>query len=101
MLFRSFSYYSKTQNIINNQQVEQQATITLTGAYFLKQFPLDDLRQDSSLFNGIPELSKNNEFSNNILLRVSNRKELLGLYRTADSLAAQLIQELSQKTGTP
>lgn len=86
-----FVYYNEAQNIKDIQNVEQQATITLSGSYFLKLFPLDDV--------GFPQESTANppksvEFSNNVLLRVTTRQELLDLYIKADSLATRLQKEL-------
>lgn len=99
---RLFAYYSQTQNIKDIQDAEQQATITLSGSYFLKQFPMDDFgnQQPPSESNMVNDLPKNIEFGNNVLLRVTTRKELLSLYQKADSLAGQLKQELSVETGT-
>ena len=94
-----FAYYSQTQNIKEMQDAEQQATITLSGGYFLKRFPLADsnaltpaLGQDE-----ISNLLKNFEFDNNVRLRVLNRDELLEVYQIADSLAAQIKIELGRK----
>jgi len=95
-----FAYYSITQNIRDNQDAEQQATIALSGAYFLKHFSLND-RGNEPLRNGQNELAgleNNVEFANNVLLRVSNRNELLAIYERADSLAIQLKSELVKKT---
>lgn len=109
-----FSYYSQVQNIKNDQDAEQQATITLSGSYFIRQFPFikqfptndpgdsthdigskaadrSNARDQSNMWNN---LSKNIEFSNNVLLRVTTRKELLDLYQRADSLANRVREEL-------
>ncbi|HMC86859.1 MAG TPA: hypothetical protein VKI61_15125 [Chitinophagaceae bacterium] len=96
-----FAYYNETQQIKEVQDAEQQATIILSGTYFLKWFPLDDNRNPTvSMKPGeINDLLKNVEFNNNVLLRVSNRKELLDSYQWADSLAGQLKNELIKKTG--
>jgi hypothetical protein len=93
-----FAYYSETQHIGQIQEAEQQATITISGAYFMKRFPMDNKLSESVLSesNGLSEL-KSIEFDNNVLLRISNRKELLGYYHKADSLAAQLKIELGKK----
>jgi hypothetical protein len=92
-----FSYYSETQNIREIQNAEQQATITLSGAYFMKRFPM--YKSGESIVpesNGITEL-KSVEFGNNVLLRVLNRKELLEIYQRADTLATALKADLSRK----
>jgi hypothetical protein len=96
-----FAYYNQVQNIKDNQNAEQQATIILAGSYFLKQFSMNDVagQPQPSGSNALNELPKNIEFSNNVLLRVTNRKELLDLYQKADSLAGQLKQALLLKTG--
>ena len=96
-----FSYYNETQLIKEVQDAERQTTITISGAYFLKQFPLDENRsQPGSLTTkDLSELMKNIEFDNNVLLRVGNRNELLDLYQRADSLAEQLHNDLVKKTG--
>ena len=93
-----FDYYGMAQNIKEGQDSEQQATINITGPYFLKNFPLDNSGKERQLsesklrmlFNGI-------EFANNIALRASNRHELLIEYRQADSLAAKIVSLLNIK----
>jgi len=96
-----FAYYSQTQNIKENQDAEQQATITIAGSYFLKQFPFGDFESQQAGIgpNVFKDLPKNIEFGNNVLLRVANREELLYLYQKADSLATQLDHALLAKTG--
>jgi len=96
-----FAYYNETQHIKEVQDAERQTTITLSGAYFLKQFPLDETEthEISLTANDMNSVLKNVEFDNNVLLRVLNRKELLGIYQRADSLASQLHDELIKKTG--
>jgi hypothetical protein len=94
-----FAYYTHAQNVKEHQDAEQQATILLTGGYFLKWFPLDELDSspssaDTVVFKNLP---KNIEFRNNVLLRVVNRKELLADYEGADSLALQLRAALLKK----
>ena len=94
-----FAYYSTTQNIRENQDAGQQATIALAGTYFLKHFPLNDAGKEPSgnAQDEIAGLDNKVEFSNNVLLRVSNRKELLSIYEKADSMAVQLKNELIKK----
>lgn len=96
-----FAYYSETQHIKEIQDAERQTTITLSGAYFLKQFLLDEMRgQEISITTkDMSAQLKNIEFSNHVLLRVLNRKELLDIYHRADSLAVQLHDDLVKKTG--
>jgi hypothetical protein len=96
-----FAYYSETQHIKEVQDAERQTTITLSGAYFLKQFPLDEQRSQtiSTTAKDMNELLKNIEFDNNVLLRVLNRKELLDIYKRTDSLAGLLQNDLVKKTG--
>ena len=96
-----FAYYSETQHIKEVQDAERQTTITLSGAYFLKQFPLDEIRSQeiSIMTKDMNAVLKNIEFDNNVLLRVLNRKELLDIYQRADSLASQLHDDLVKKTG--
>ena len=91
-----FAYYSETQHIREIQEAERQTAITLSGAYFLKQFPLDQTRNQefSITIKDMNALLKNIEFDNNVLLRVLNRKELLDIYQRADSLAKQLHDHL-------
>jgi len=97
-----FAYYNQTQSIKEVQDAEQLATITLSGSYFLKRFPIDD--SDSLLTKSLPDDTmsqiKNFEFGNNVLLRVLTRKELLQDYQRADSLAIQLKNKLTEKTGS-
>lgn len=96
-----FAYYNETQLIKEIQDAERQTTIALSGAYFLKQFPLDKMRSQagSMTTKDMNELLKKFEFDNNVLLRVLNRKELLDIYQRADSLAALLHTDLVKKTG--
>lgn len=98
-----FSYYNLAQNIKNDQDAEQQATITLSGSYFIKAFPLVDFgnKPDRSESTALNDLSKNIEFSNNVLLRVTTRHELLDIYQRADSSAAQLKRALIQVIDKP
>jgi|SRR5450432_2667358 len=102
-----FAYYSLAQDIRDDQDAEQQATITLSGTYFLRKFPMDDFgqqngpgsgssRSDGSGSGAPDDLSKTMEFDNNVLLRVTTRKELLDLYQRADSSADQLKKALEQ-----
>jgi hypothetical protein len=96
-----FAYYNETQHIKEVQDAERQTTITLSGAYFLKQIPLDEMRSQVSSMTtkDMNELLKNIEFDNNVLLRVLNRKELLDIYQRTDSLAELLQNNLVKKTG--
>jgi hypothetical protein len=96
-----FAYYNETQHVKEIQDAEQQTAITLSGAYFLKQFPLDEKRSQASSMSAkdMSELINNIEFDNNVLLRVLNRKELLDIYQRADSLARLLHNDLIKKTG--
>jgi hypothetical protein len=90
-----FAYYNQAQNIKDIQNAEQQATITLSGSYFLKQFPLADVGPEQQSAADAP---KSIEFSNNVLLRVTTRQELLDLYVRADSLATRIKNELPPST---
>jgi hypothetical protein len=94
-----FAYYSQAQNIREVQDAEQQATITLSGSYFLKYFSLDDSVSHTILADqkNISGVLNNVEFQNNVLLRVSNRKELLIDYQKGDSIAVQLKEALTKK----
>ncbi len=96
-----FAYYSETQHIKEVQDAERQTAITLSGAYFLKQFPLDEMRSQVSSMTqkDMNAILKNIEFDNNVLLRVLNRKELLDIYQRTDSLAELLHNNLGKKTG--
>jgi hypothetical protein len=95
-----FAYYSVAQNIKDLQDAEQLATINISGPYFLKRFPLDDLADQDQLSNSVnfEDLPKNIEFRNNVLLRVKNREELLVVYQQADSLSAKLKNALYEIT---
>jgi hypothetical protein len=94
-----FAYYSQTQGIKELQDAEQLATITLSGNYFLKRFPIAESGNQS--VNPRPDdkvkLVTDFEFDNNVLLRVLTRKELLEVYQMADSLAGQLKIALEKK----
>jgi len=98
-----FAYYNLTQNIKDDQDAEQQATIILSGAYFLKTFPMVDLenKPDRSPSKALNDLSKNIEFGNNVLLRVTTRKELLDIYQRADSSAIRLKTALVEAIDKP
>jgi len=88
-----FTYYSKAENIRQAQDAEQEATIMLSGRYFLQWFSMDD----STALPGIPDpgglkaLGRNIEFRNHILTRISNRSELLALYKEVDKLNFSLL----------
>jgi hypothetical protein len=94
-----FSFYNQTQNIQALQDAEQQATINLSGNYFLKHFPMDDLGPVTTNSEGAQSVAlvKDFEFENHVLLRVLNRKELLQAYQAADSAGSQLKDELAKK----
>jgi hypothetical protein len=49
----------------------------------------------------ITGLLKNIEFDNHVLLRVSNRRELMEIYHRTDSIASLLKNELIKHTGHP
>jgi len=88
-----FAYYNQAQLIKEVQDAEQQATIILVGPYFLQRFQMDAGLEDSpALHRGEKPTAFANdvEFRNLVLLRVATRKELLALYRTAESLATKL-----------
>jgi hypothetical protein len=96
-----FAYYNETQHIKELQDAERQTAIILSGAYFLKHFPLDKNTIEVSPITTkeMKELLKNIEFDNNVLLRVLNRNELLDIYHRADSLAELLHNDLVKRTG--
>jgi hypothetical protein len=87
-----FTYYSKTANIRETQEAEQQATIMLSGRYFLQWFSMDDSTAVPGIHDpgGLKALGRNIEFRNHVLIRISNRAELLTLYKEADQLAFRL-----------
>ncbi len=91
-----FSYYNQTQNIKELQDAEQQATITLSGNFFLKRISLDNKGDSHTSPNAkqISDLIRDKEFSNHVLLRVSTRQELLEIFQLADSLAIKVRYEL-------
>jgi hypothetical protein len=95
-----FTYYSETQIIRDNQDAEQQATISLSGSYFLKKFPLVNLNRPPEMpeKGSLHGLMTDIEFQNNVLLRVSQRGELLSLYQMTDSSAVELKKVLTEKT---
>jgi type II secretory pathway pseudopilin PulG len=93
-----FAYYSQAQTIRAAQDAEQQATIVISGPYFLKRFPLLGNSATAPALAGNQELRAlptDVEFGNNVFLRVTNREELLTDYQKADSLAIQLKNALS------
>lgn len=94
-----FAYYSKAENTKWIQDAEQQATIELSGRYFLQWFAVDG-SDDSPIFHssgGVRALTSNTEFRNHVAVRVGTRKELLPLYKETDSLAARLLELLPRK----
>ena len=62
-----FSYYSLVQNLKEAQDAERQATIILSGAYFLKRFPLSETAARQMSPKEMQELSGDTEFVNNVL----------------------------------
>jgi Family of unknown function (DUF6090) len=94
-----FAYYNQAQIIRENQESEQLATITLSGNYFLKHFSLNDSVVQDPLSDRVPvdDLIQSVEFQNNVLLRVSNRNELLEAYIRMSSLGSKLRTALSGK----
>jgi hypothetical protein len=94
-----FDYYNQAQVIKEVQDAEQQATIILVGPYFLQRFQMDDgLENSPGLHRGEKPTAFANdvEFRNLVLLRVATRKELLALYKTAESLANKLKSALQK-----
>jgi hypothetical protein len=86
-----FTHYGMSQNIKESQDAEQQATINITGPYFLKNFPLGATGGGQRLTEQkFAELAAGVEFGNNIALRLSNRRELLAGYLKADSMAVRI-----------
>ena len=87
-----FTYYSKAENIRQAQDAEQEATIMLSGRYFLQWFSMDDSTAVPSIHDpgGLRALGRNIEFRNHVLTRMSNRAELLTLYNEADQLRYNL-----------
>ncbi len=73
--------------------------ITLSGNYFLKHFSLNDSIVQDPQMDRVPvnDLIQSVEFQNNVLLRVSNRNELLAAYISMDSLGSKLRTVLSGK----
>jgi hypothetical protein len=94
-----FAYYNQAQIIRENQESEQLATITLSGNYFLKHFQLNDSIMQDPLLDRVPvnDLIQTAEFQNNVLLRVSNRNELLEAYIRMDSAGSKLRMAISGK----
>jgi hypothetical protein len=91
-----FAYYSQTETIKAAQDAEQQATIVISGPYFFKHFSLmGDTVPARATYASPVYLAADVEFGNNVLLRVTNRNELLTDYQKADSLAIQLKNALS------
>jgi hypothetical protein len=87
-----FSYYSQTGYIKESQDAEGQATISITGPYFMKRFPLGNVEKQVSLVTdaGLQTLPKDIEFANNVRLRIGNREELLEKYKRAAALGDQI-----------
>jgi len=83
-----FAYYSLAQNIREVQDAERQATIVITAPYFLRKFPLGGAA--ALTLQEQQAMAKDVEFGNNVLLRVENRKELLGDYQRAVALAKEI-----------
>ncbi len=94
-----FAYYNQAQVIKEVQDAEQQATITLVGPYFIQRFQMDAGLEDAPARHKgeAPTAFANDvEFRNLVLLRVATRKELLALYKTAESLANKLKSALQK-----
>jgi hypothetical protein len=94
-----FAYYGETEHIRELQNAEQQATIILSGNYFLKLFSVDDkiVPVEPIHTEATPAFLKSIEFGNQVLLRVSNRRELLTVYQNADSLGGEVKKMLTEK----
>ena len=92
-----FAYYAETLHIRELQNAELQATIVLSGNYFLKLFSMDDKIDRADPPDAVSSLMKSVEFGNQVLLRVSNRKELLVAYKNAGALCDEVKKELSAK----
>jgi hypothetical protein len=88
-----FSYYGETQRIKEVQTAEQQSTIVLSGAYFLKSFPIDSSAGASQPPHDLGLLT-DIQFQNNVLLRVRNREELLSIYQKTASVGEALRKEI-------
>jgi len=58
-------------------------------------------KPDRSPSKALNDLSKNIEFGNNVLLRVTTRKELLDIYQRADSSAIRLKTALVEAIDKP
>ena len=93
-----FSYYGLVQDIKENQDAERQATIVISGSYFLKRFPLANSSKGGFAVTtkDVQDLAKNIEFENNVLLRASTRKELSRKYQKAIGIANQLRQMIAK-----
>ena len=70
---------------------EQSATISIAGPFFLKNFQLGDSLQAHG--PALPPGINPAEFKNNVLLRVSNREELLDMYEKA-AVSAQRVKAI-------
>jgi hypothetical protein len=88
-----FGYYLDYESIKLIELAERELTITITGPYLIKHFPLRYLADTSSQrlkeVNFMPAL-KDTEFSNNLFIRLSNRAELLQNYQEVLALSQKI-----------
>jgi hypothetical protein len=94
-----FAYYSQVQIIKETQDAEKQATIVISGPYFLKTFQFNSVNNAPSAIDErkLRQLSQDIEFGNIVFFRVDNRSELLGDFQQADTLAIRIKDALGKR----
>ena len=95
-----FEYYRVYEIVKMNQLAEREATITITGPYLFRRFPLRSISKSSGQHRNldIKRIVDEVEFENNLLLRLSNRQELLDSYQEALRLGMELRNGLKKRT---
>jgi hypothetical protein len=94
-----FAYYNDYESVVKVENAEREATINLMGAYLIKRFPLRGLvnKKKTENKNLILTMVSETEFSNQIILRMKNREELLDKYQQQLALNAKVKNLLTQK----
>jgi hypothetical protein len=93
-----FGYFLDYESIKLIEVAEREVTITITGPYLMKHFPLRYLERRYLADTSSQHLKENNfmpmlrdrEFSNNLFIRLSNRAELLQDYQEALALSQKI-----------
>lgn len=96
-----FEYYQQYKAIQMVEASEQEIIINITALYLVKHFSLEGIIASDSTLAVTPPATistailKDTEYRNNILLRLFNRRELLGNYQEALQIGQYIQQKLA------